>query len=246
MPYIPPTYPPYHRYTNKEKDLTCGFLSTFQYAILTSARSIFNPRFHLTTALVSGLFYLAPGAGFLVGSVLGGRLSDRTVRKYIIKRDGVRLPQDRLNSGLGTLFFVLPAAALVYGWTLQEEKGGMVVPIIAAFFGGVGLMGTFNGLNTYAAGTFIPDPFLFMICVVMLKWTHANLIPWGGIEALPHRRSEAISGKYIIQYLFSAGSSAAVEPLIGAIGVGWTFTICEYSFFLIILVLVSGLVGCDG
>ncbi|PYH61977.1 putative MFS transporter [Aspergillus niger CBS 101883] len=181
-----------------QKDLTCGFLSTFQYAILTSARSIFNPRFHLTTALVSGLFYLAPGAGFLVGSVLGGRLSDRTVRKYIIKRDGVRLPQDRLNSGLGTLFFVLPAAALVYGWTLQEEKGGMVVPIIAAFFGGVGLMGTFNGLNTYAA------------------------------EALPHRRSEAISGKYIIQYLFSAGSSAAVEPLIGAIGVGWTFTICVF------------------
>ncbi|PYH32978.1 putative MFS transporter [Aspergillus neoniger CBS 115656] len=178
--------------------LTCGFLSTFQYAMLTSARSIFNPRFHLTTALVSGLFYLAPGAGFLVGSILGGRLSDRTVRNYIKKRNGTRLPQDRLNSGLGTLFFVLPAAALVYGWTLQEEKGGMVVPIIAAFFGGVGLMGTFNGLNTYAA------------------------------EALPHRRSEAISGKYIIQYLFSAGSSAAVEPLIGAIGVGWTFTICVF------------------
>ncbi|GKZ55551.1 hypothetical protein AnigIFM49718_000628 [Aspergillus niger] len=154
-----PHIPPLHTSTNKEKDLTCGFLSTFQYAILTSARSIFNPRFHLTTALVSGLFYLAPGAGFLVGSVLGGRLSDRTVRKYIIKRDGVRLPQDRLNSGLGTLFFVLPAAALVYGWTLQEEKGGMVVPIIAAFFGGVGLMGTFNGLNTYAAGTFFFYPF---------------------------------------------------------------------------------------
>ncbi|GAA85818.1 MFS transporter [Aspergillus luchuensis IFO 4308] len=115
--------------------ITCGFLSTFQYAILTSARSIFNPRFHLTTALVSGLFYLAPGAGFLVGSILGGRLSDRTVRNYIKKRNGTRLPQDRLNSGLGTLFFVLPAAALVYGWTLQEEKGGMVVPIIAAFFG---------------------------------------------------------------------------------------------------------------
>ncbi|GKZ37535.1 hypothetical protein AbraIFM66950_009119 [Aspergillus brasiliensis] len=146
-------------------DITCGLLATFQYAILTSARSIFNPRFHLTTALVSGLFYLAPGAGFLVGSVLGGRLSDRTVRKYIVKRDGVRLPQDRLNSGLGTLFFVLPAAALVYGWTLQEEKGGMAVPIIAAFWGGVGLMGTFNGLNTYAAGK---TPLFFTIEVDVL------------------------------------------------------------------------------
>ncbi|PYH49254.1 putative MFS transporter [Aspergillus saccharolyticus JOP 1030-1] len=179
-------------------DLTCGLLSTFQYAILTSARSIFNPRFHLSSALVSGLFYLAPGAGFLVGSIVGGRLSDRTVKRYMAKRNGTRLPQDRLNSGLITLLGILPAGALVYGWTLQEGKGGMAVPIIAAFFGGCGLMGSFNGLNTYAA------------------------------EALPHRRSEVISGKYIIQYLFSAGSSAAVDPLIGAIGVGWTFTICVF------------------
>lgn len=100
-----------------------------------------------------------------MGSILGGRLSDRTVRNYIKKRNGTRLPQDRLNSGLGTLFFVLPAAALVYGWTLQEEKGGMVVPIIAAFFGGVGLMGTFNGLNTYAAGK--PSiPFITVLCLL--------------------------------------------------------------------------------
>ncbi|PWY82172.1 synaptic vesicle transporter [Aspergillus heteromorphus CBS 117.55] len=196
-------------------DLTCGLLSTFQYSILTSARSIFNPRFHLSTALVSGLFYLAPGAGFLVGSVLGGRLSDRMVKRWIVKRNGVRLPQDRLNSGLITLLGVLPVAALVYGWTLQEGVGGMAVPIVAAFFGGVGLMGSFNGLNTYAA------------------------------EALPHRRSEVISGKYIIQYLFSAGSSAAVDPLIGAIGVGWTFTICVFFSLiggvLVILITRKGL-----
>ncbi|THC99333.1 hypothetical protein EYZ11_001145 [Aspergillus tanneri] len=177
-------------------DLTCGLLSTFQYAILTSARSIFNPRFHLTTALVSGLFYLAPGAGFLIGSIVGGKLSDRTVRSWTVKRNGVRLPQDRLNSGLITLLGMLPVAALVYGWTLQKEIGGMVVPIVAAFFGGLALMGSFNSLNTYCA------------------------------EALPEQRREVISGKYIIQYIFAAGSSALVDPVIDRIGVGWTFTIC--------------------
>ncbi|OJJ30637.1 hypothetical protein ASPWEDRAFT_121132 [Aspergillus wentii DTO 134E9] len=178
-------------------DLTCGLLAFFQYSLLTSARSIFNPRFHLTSGLVSGLFYLAPGSGFLVGSVLGGKLSDRTVRRYIRKRDGVRLPQDRLNSGIITLFGVLPIATLIYGWTLQEEKGGMVVPIISAFFAGMGLMGSFNGLNTYA------------------------------VEALPHKRGEVIAGKYIVQYMCSAGSSAAVVPMIDAIGVGLAFTICK-------------------
>ena len=92
--------------------------------------------------------------GFLIGSVLGGKLSDRAVKKWIRRRNGVRLPQDRLNSGLATLFLVLPAGTLIYGWTLQEEVGGMPVPIISAFFAGVGLLGSFNGLNTYSAGEF--------------------------------------------------------------------------------------------
>ncbi|KAJ5142210.1 hypothetical protein N7526_003205 [Penicillium atrosanguineum] len=178
--------------------LTCGLLATFQYAILTSASSIFNPRFNLTTPLVSGLFYLSPGMGFLIGSVLGGKLSDRAVKKWIVKRNGVRLPQDRLNSGLITLFLVLPGATLIYAWTLEEEVGGMPVPVIAAFFAGVGLLGTFNGLNTYSA------------------------------EVMPHIRSEVVSGKYVVQYIFAAAATAAVEPLINSIGVGWTFTICVF------------------
>lgn len=178
---------------------TCGLLATFQYALLTSARSIFNPRFHLTSPLVSGLFYLSPGMGFLIGSILGGKLSDRAVKKWIQKRNGVRLPQDRLNSGLITLFAVLPASALIYAWTLQQEVGGMPVPVICAFTAGVGLLGSFNGLNTYSA------------------------------EVMPHIRSEVISGKYVVQYIFAAGATAAVEPLINVIGVGWTFTICEYK-----------------
>ncbi|OQD67368.1 hypothetical protein PENDEC_c037G01900 [Penicillium decumbens] len=181
---------------------TCGLLATFQYGILTSARSIFNPRFNLTTPLVSGLFYLSPGMGFLIGSVLGGRLSDRAVKKWIVKRNGVRLPQDRLNSGLITLFLVLPGATLVYAWTLEEGVGGMPVPIVSAFFAGVGLLGTFNGLNTYSA------------------------------EVMPHIRSEVISGKYVVQLSFAAGATAAVEPLINSIGVGWTFTICVFFALL--------------
>ena len=133
--------------------------------MLTSVRSVINPRFHLTTALVSGLFYLAPGGGFLIGSIAGGKLSDRTVRRYIQKRDGVRIPQDRLNSGLITLFGVLPVSTLIYGWSLQEKVGGMPVPIIFAALAGAGLMGSFNGLNTYTAGRLLPFlfPYLFGI-----------------------------------------------------------------------------------
>lgn len=95
---------------------------------------------------------MAPGAGFLFGSVIGGKLSDRTVKRHIKLRNGLRLPQDRLNSGISMITVVLPVSTLIYAWTLQEGVGGMAVPIISAFCAGFGLMGTFNSLNTYTAG----------------------------------------------------------------------------------------------
>lgn len=115
-------------------------------------RRIINPRFGLSSPLESGLFYLAPGAGFLIGSTLGGKLSDQIVKVYIRKRNGLRLPEDRLNSSLPAILVVLPFGTLLYGWSVKNELGGMALPVVASFIQGVGLMASFSALNTYAAG----------------------------------------------------------------------------------------------
>jgi hypothetical protein len=132
--------------------LVCGFLAVTQFGLLASIRYIITPRFNLTTPLVAGLFYIAPGAGFIAGSILGGQLSDRTVKRYIVKRDGLRIPEDRLNSGLIGLFAIMPIGMLIFGWTLQQKVASLALLLVSAFWIGAGLMGTFNGLNTYAAG----------------------------------------------------------------------------------------------
>ncbi|KAL0941954.1 major facilitator superfamily transporter [Colletotrichum truncatum] len=176
-------------------NITCGLLGFNQYGLLSSVRRVINPRFGLTSPLISGLFYLAPGAGFLLGSTLGGRLSDHTVKRYIRKRNGLRLPQDRLRSSLPAVFIILPLGTLLYGWSVQKELGGMALPIVSSFIQGLGLMWSFSGLNTYSA------------------------------EALPEHRTAVISGKYIIQYSFGAGAVGGLVPMIDAIGVGWSFTI---------------------
>ncbi|KAH0429408.1 major facilitator superfamily transporter [Colletotrichum camelliae] len=176
-------------------NVTCGLLGFNQYGLLSSVRRVINPRFGLTSPLISGLFYLAPGAGFLMGSTLGGRLSDHTVKRYIRKRNGFRLPQDRLRASLPAIFVILPVGTLLYGWSVQKEVGGMPLPIISSFVQGLGLMWSFSGLNTYSA------------------------------EALPEHRTAVISGKYIIQYSFGAGAVGGLVPMIDAIGVGWAFTI---------------------
>lgn len=137
--------------------LSCGLLSWSQYSLLSAPRHILTTRFHLTSPLIPGLFYLAPAGGFILGTVIGGRYSDLTVRKWIAKR-GERLPQDRLRSGMLAFFFIIPVASLIYGWGLQCDscstaKAGLALPIVTSFFMAVGLLAAFASLNTYCAGT---------------------------------------------------------------------------------------------
>lgn len=56
---------------------------------------------------------------------------------------------------------ILPISLLLFGWGLQESIGGLALPIVAAFWAGVGLMGTFNALNTYTAGISTSDDDFF-------------------------------------------------------------------------------------
>lgn len=68
------------------------------------------------------------------------------------KRNGQRIPEDRLNSSLVSVLIILPLGTLLYGWSVYHRLGGMALPIVSAFIQGFGLMASFSGLNTYAAG----------------------------------------------------------------------------------------------
>ena len=135
-------------------NVSCGLLAMNQYGILSSVRHIINPRFGFDSPLTGGLFYLAPGLGFLIGSLSGGRISDAVVKRWIVRRGGARLPEDRLRATLPMIFGILPLGTLLYGWSVDHKIGGLGLPISAAFIQGFGLMASFSGLNTYAAGEF--------------------------------------------------------------------------------------------
>jgi hypothetical protein len=72
----------------------------------------------------------------------------------------MRLPQDRLHSGMIAFFVVIPVASLIYGWGMECGPGGdgkcpigrLAVPVIFAFFTAAGLLAAFASLNTYCAG----------------------------------------------------------------------------------------------
>lgn len=176
-------------------DIAAGFLSFAQYSMLATPRHIFVTEYHITSPLTSGLFFLAPAAGFLLGTFIGGRFSDTTVRKWIVLRNGLRLPQDRLRSGYAFWFFLIPVPMLLFGWCIDQHVGGLPLACVTAFFASVGVLSAFAGVNTYCA------------------------------EVFPQNRQEAIATKYVVQYFAAAAASGAAVPLTDAVGVGLQTTI---------------------
>jgi hypothetical protein len=59
------------------QDLAAGLLAFVQYALLASPRHILVTQYNLQSPLTSGLFFLSPTAGFLLGTLTGGFFSDR-------------------------------------------------------------------------------------------------------------------------------------------------------------------------
>jgi MFS family permease len=173
-----------------------------QYSLLTPIRYVLNPRFNLTTPLQSGLLYIAPGGGYLIGTLLGGRWADYIVRRWIRKR-GERVPEDRLKSSLPFMLVILPVCMLVYGWTVQERAGGMAVPIVVMVLQGIAQLFAIPSLNTY--------------CLDVMQ-------PKG-------RSAEAVAGNYMLRYVFAAVGSGVVLPAVQAIGVGWFSTVSAAFLF---------------
>lgn len=184
--------------------LAAGSLVWNQYSLLTPIRYVLNPRFHLTSPIQSGLFYIAPGCGYLVGTLFGGRWADHVVKRWIRKRDGVRVSEDRLKSCLPFICVVIPGFILIYGWTVQKAVGGIPVAVLAMFLQGVAQLFCFPSLNTY--------------CLDVMQ--------------SKGRSAEVVAGNYMFRYVFAALGTGVVLPAIQAIGVGWFSTIS--ALFLVL------------
>ncbi|KAI8263413.1 hypothetical protein K4K58_013013 [Colletotrichum sp. SAR11_239] len=175
-------------------------------SLLTPIRYVINPRFHLTTPLQSGLFFLAPGIGFFTGTYFGGRYADHTVKLWI-KRRGHRLPEDRLRSSFVAMGIVIPCAILIYGWAIEKEKGGIPLPVICMFVQGFAQTICFPSINTYCLDVFKGRSAEVIAGNYFFRYAIAAV---GTAVCLPAINSIGVGWFNTITALFVFGSTAAV------------------------------------
>ncbi|KZT59409.1 MFS general substrate transporter [Calocera cornea HHB12733] len=187
-----------------------AFVMLTTYCILVPMPYTLGPRFNITNAAVNGCLYLAQGIGNIgwpssgacpaaanidvVGSYFTGYISDWTVHRWMTRRNGERICEDRLEASYwagaaATPLTLLAAGLLMQFWTTAP---GLAICLIVLFINGIALIGVLAVCNTYL------------------------------VDSYQARSTEVIAANNCIRYIASAGASAAVLPLMQAIGIAPT------------------------
>jgi multidrug resistance protein len=170
------------------------------YVLNISIQSTFSKPPYSFSSILLGLLYIAPSTGYVLGSMLGGRWID-----VIMAREARRA---RRYDADGKLVYLpedrmrenmwlagtLYPGALIWYGWTAEKGLHWIIPSIANLFFGVGSMLVFGVVTT------------------MLT------------EFMPKRSSSGVAINNFVRNIFSCVGGVVAQPLIGAMGNGWLFT----------------------
>jgi len=123
----------------------------YLYLMFVTFGSLFQETYGMTLG-IANLNYLAPGLGFITGTIIVGTCVDRIYKALSDRNGGVGRPEFRIPV-LAVASVVMPIGLLIYGWTAQY-KTHWIFPDIGIFLFGVGIVVTFLAMNTYIADSF--------------------------------------------------------------------------------------------
>ncbi|EIM87023.1 vacuolar DHA amino acid exporter [Stereum hirsutum FP-91666 SS1] len=118
---VPPLLAVLSRWNNIVILIASAFDFGFAYSIVYTCALTLSDKYGYN-ALQTGLVLIPFGVGNVLGSVLGGRWSDRILKHAKARLEpGCRPPPEvRLRSGIPAMFF-FPLSVAAYGWLAQER-----------------------------------------------------------------------------------------------------------------------------
>lgn len=203
------------------------------YVLNISLQDVFSkPPYNFPTWVV-GLIYIPSSLGFLVSSLFGGKWSDyimargaRKANRYDEKGGLIYIPEDRMGENAWIAAVLFPVSMLVYGWTAGQGVH-WIVPVSVQISGRLlTLLQRLTDLQLIANFFFgCSTMVIFSLALTMLT------------EFIPQKPSNGVAANNFLRNIFSCVGSTIADPMIRAIGNGWTFTILGMlGFFSISIV----------
>lgn len=154
-----------------------GIVYGYLYLLFTSLPTVFQNYFGFGTGAV-GLTYLGIGIGLLLGVVVFGALSDRTVKRHAQRSNGVMKPESRLAL-LVPASILTPAGLLWYGWSAERQLH-WIMPIMGTALVGAGLVASFMPIQTYLVDSFPQYSASVLAAATVLRSLAGAFLPLAG------------------------------------------------------------------
>ncbi|KAF9567134.1 MFS general substrate transporter [Agrocybe pediades] len=205
---------PFPLFLNLDIDflLAISAVATAVYnGVIATISSLFVDTYPFLNETTVGLCFLSIGGGMAIGSIVNGRLLDmeyqRFKRKVELKRSATKeekgdvkdikqdesFPLEEARLRLVPVFAILLAGSCAGNGWCVQKRVHIAVPLILQFIVGYSSIGLMNGVSTLM------------------------------IDLMPGQSSSITACNNLIRCTLSAVMVSILQPLINAIGTGWTF-----------------------
>lgn len=187
--------------------IVTGIIMGGNMTVLSSITEIYSTQYNLNMLQI-GLCYITLGTGSIVASVTTGRMLDWNYRRMGTKlgndsttgekRSEDEIPVEKARS-MVTIPLVLVGSLTVLAFGwVLQYAAPLAAPEILLFFVGVGQTGGFISTSTLLVDLHTLQP------------------------------AAATAANNMVRSFFSAGASAAIDPMLKAMGRGWSFTLVAF------------------
>lgn len=169
---------------------------TIWQMVITVMSTLFKETYHLTEIQI-GLTFIGNGAGSIIGTLTTGKFLDYDYQRIKKKYTGDpdNFPLERARLRTIWLWSGLECASVLVFGWTLEYGVHIAVPIICTFILGWAATSTISVVTTFM------------------------------VDIYPKQAASATAAVNLARCLLGAGGTAAVLPIVHAIGVGWTFTL---------------------
>lgn len=162
------------------------------FSIPATLPRIYMEKYGLNAA-GNGLVLMSTGIGSIIGSILGGQMTDRQFRRYKALRGGVSISEDRLRSAYIGLC-ATPVGLLIYGWCTQATAP-LAAPIVGLVLIGFGGMIISTATNSYLLDIFSLRAASIIALLNFIRYIFGCWIP---IAAGPAEHAMGTGGFYTL------------------------------------------------
>lgn len=189
--------------------LVTGVIMGGNMTVLSSITEMYSTQYGLSILQI-GLCYITLGTGSILASVITGRLLDWNYRRSAAKLAGPdatpeqiqaqkeSVPVEKARSAITIPLVVMGSVTVLAFGWVVNFGVHLAAPEVLLFFIGMGQTGGFISTSTL---------------LVDLHTTHP---------------AAATAANNMVRSFFSAAASAAIDPMLNAIGRGWAFTLVSF------------------